>query len=143
MRKEIILGALILGLGIFVVGCNNNMESQPRYTDEDYQTEVAYQNISAKEAKEMITSGEYGIILDVRTLDEYNEGYIEGAILLPYNEIKAKAETMLYDKEEVILIYCRSGRRSKIATKELIDMGYKNVYDFGGIIDWKYELIKE
>lgn len=105
--------------------------------------EVGYQKISPEEAKEMIEKGEYGVILDVRTLDEYNEGYIEGATLLPNNEIKKKAEIILYDKEEVILVYCRSGRRSEVAAKELAVMGYINVYDFGGIIDWPYEVVKE
>lgn len=96
--------------------------------------DVAYQKISSEEAKEIINQGEYGVILDVRTLDEYNEGHIEGATLLPHNEITEKAEITLYDKEEVILVYCRSGKRSETAAKELIDMGYTNVYDFGGII---------
>lgn len=105
--------------------------------------DVAYQKISAKEAKEMMEKGEYGVILDVRTLEEYNEGHIEGATLLPNDEIKEKAEITLYDKEEVILVYCRSGRRSESAAKELIEMGYTNVYDFGGIIDWSYEIVKE
>lgn len=105
--------------------------------------DVAYQKISAKEAKEMMEKGEYGVILDVRTLEEYNEGHIEGATLLPNDEIKEKAEITLYDKEEVILVYCRSGRRSEAAAKELIEMGYTNVYDFGGIIDWSYEIVKE
>lgn len=104
---------------------------------------VGYQKISTEEAKEMMEKDEYGVILDVRTLDEYKEGHIEGAILLPINEIKEKAETTLYDKEEVILVYCRSGSRSEVAAKELIDMGYINVYDFGGIIDWPYEVVKE
>lgn len=105
--------------------------------------EVGYQKISAEEAKEMMEKDEYGVILDVRTLDEYNEGHIEGAILLSNNEIKEKAEITLYDKEEVILVYCRSGNRSEAAARELIDMGYMNVYDFGGIIDWPYGVVKE
>ena len=102
-----------------------------------------YQKISAEEAKEMMEKDEYSVILDVRTLDEYNEGHIEGAILLSNNEIKEKAEITLYDKEEVILVYCRSGSRSEAAAGELIDMGYINVYDFGGIIDWPYGVVKE
>lgn len=105
--------------------------------------DVAYQKISAKEAKDMMEKGEYGVILDVRTLEEYKEGHIEGSTLLPDNEIKEKAEITLYDKEEVILVYCRSGRRSEAAAKELIEMGYTNVYDFGGITSWPYEIVKE
>lgn len=102
-----------------------------------------YQKLTVDEAKTMIDTGEYDIILDVRSLDEYNEGHIESAILLSYNEIKQKAEATLYDKDEVILVYCRSGKRSESAAKQLIDMGYTNVYDFGGIIDWPYDVVKE
>lgn len=105
--------------------------------------DAAYEKISAQQAKEMIDKGEYGVILDVRTLEEYNEGHIEGATLLPDNEIKDKVEITLYDKEEVILVYCRSGRRSEAAAKVLVEMGYTKVYDFGGIIDWPYEVVKE
>ena len=105
--------------------------------------DVAYQKLSAKEAKEMMEKGEYGVILDVRTLEEYNEGHIAGSVLLPNDEMKDKAEVTLYDKEEVIVIYCRSGRRSEAAAKELVNMGYTNVYDFGGIVDWPYEIVKE
>lgn len=105
--------------------------------------EVKYRKITAKEAKEMIDQGENDIILDVRTIEEYNEGHIEGAVLLPNNQVRDKAEAILSNKEEVILVYCRSGRRSEGAAKELIDMGYTNVYDFGGIVNWPYEVIKE
>lgn len=105
--------------------------------------DAAYEKISAQQAKEMIDKGEYGVILDVRTLEEYNEGHIEGATLLPDNEIRNKAEITLYNKEEVILVYCRSGRRSEAAAKVLVEMGYTKVYDFGGIIDWPYEVVKE
>lgn len=79
----------------------------------------------------------------MRTLDEYNEGHIEGATLLPDNEIAEKAETILYNKEEIILVYCISGRRSEAVAKELVNMGYTHVYDFGGIINWPYEIIKK
>lgn len=103
----------------------------------------SYQKISAEEAKEMMQSGNNSVILDVRTLDEYNEGHIEGAVLLTDNELEEKAESTLPDKEATILVYCRSGRRSASAARELINMGYTNVYDFGGIIDWPYEVIKK
>lgn len=103
----------------------------------------SYQKISAEEAKEMMQADKNYIILDVRTIDEYNEGHIEGATLLPDNELEEKAESTLPDKEATILVYCRSGRRSAEATKELIKMGYTNVYDFGGIIDWTYEVVKK
>lgn len=103
----------------------------------------SYQKISSEKAMEMMQSDNNYIILDVRTLEEYNEGHIEGSVLLPDYDIKDKAETALKDKEEIVLVYCRSGSRSAAAAKELIDMSYTNVYDFGGIIDWPYEVVKE
>lgn len=101
-----------------------------------------YEKITAEEAKKLIDSGDYGIILDVRTLEEYENGHIQGAILLPYDEITTKADTVISDKDEVVLVYCRSGKRSAVASEELINLGYNKVYDFGGIIDWPYEIIK-
>lgn len=102
-----------------------------------------YQKISAEEAKEMMVLDNEYVILDVRTLEEYKEGHIEGAILLPDHELKEKAESILPDQAATILVYCRSGRRSAAVAKELIDMDYTNIYDFGGIIDWPYEIVKE
>jgi len=78
----------------------------------------------------------------VREQDEYDSGHIPGAILIPYTEIENKAEEMIPDKDELILVYCRSGRRSKIAAESLIKLGYTNVKEFGGIIDWPYEVEK-
>lgn len=102
-----------------------------------------YQKISAEEAKEMMKEDKDYVILDVRTLNEYNEGHIEGAVLLPDYEIQNQAEIVLDNKENVILVYCRSGKRSEAAAKELIEMGYTHVYDLGGIMDWPYEIVKE
>jgi rhodanese-related sulfurtransferase len=82
------------------------------------------------------------IILDVRTQEEFDEGYIANAVLLPYTEISEKAASFLPDKDQTVLIYCRAGRRSEIAARELIDMGYTKVYDFGGIQDWTDGLVK-
>ena len=101
-----------------------------------------YEQISAKEAKAIMDSGDDYIILDVREKDEYDEGHIPDAILLPYTEIEIKAETMLPDKNKQILVYCRSGRRSKIAAEALVNSGYTNIKEFGGIIDWPYEVVK-
>ena len=101
-----------------------------------------YEQISAKEAKEIMDSGDDYIILDVREKDEYDEGHIPDAILLPYTEIESKAEAMLPDKNKQILVYCRSGRRSKIAAEALVNSGYTNIKEFGGIIDWPYEVVK-
>ena len=87
----------------------------------------------------MMESVDDFILLDVRTEEEFRENRIGGAILIPDYEISARAGLELPDKDAVILIYCRSGRRSENAARELADMGYTNVYDFGGIIDWPYE----
>lgn len=101
-----------------------------------------YQQITQDEAKKILDSGEDFIILDVREQDEFDEGHIPGAILLPYTEIESKAETLLPDKNKQILVYCRSGRRSKIAAESLVKLGYTDIKEFGGIIDWKYEVEK-
>ena len=101
-----------------------------------------YEQITPEEAKKIMDSGEEHIILDTREQDEFDEGYIPGAILIPYTEIENKAEEMLPDKDKLILVYCRSGRRSKIAAESLSKLGYTNVKEFGGIIDWPYEVEK-
>ena len=99
-------------------------------------------NITAEQAKEIMDSQEDYIILDVRTQEEYDEGHIPGAIVISHEEITEKAEEMLTDKNQLILVYCRSGRRSKIAAEVLAELGYTNIKEFGGIIDWPYEVEK-
>ena len=101
---------------------------------------AVYVNITAEEAKQIMDTEEGCIILDVRTQEEYDEGHIPGAILIPNTEIEAKAEEVLTDKDQLILVYCRSGRRSKIAAEALVELGYTNIKEFGGIIDWPYEV---
>ena len=108
--------------------------------DKENDQGAVYVNITAEEAKQIMDSEEGYIILDVRTQDEYNQGHISGAILIPDTEIKAKAEEVLTDKDQLILVYCRSGRRSKIAAEALVELGYTNIKEFGGIIDWPYEV---
>ena len=100
--------------------------------------EAVYVNITAQQAKEIMDTQEGYIILDTRTQEEYDEGHIPGAILIPYDEITEKAEGILTDKDQLILVYCRSGRRSKIAAADLVKLGYTNIKEFGGIIDWPY-----
>lgn len=97
-------------------------------------------NITAGEAKEIMDSEEGYIILDVRTQEEYDQGHIPGAIVIPQDKIAEKAEQVLTDKNQLILVYCRSGRRSKLAAEALIELGYTNIKEFGGIIDWPYEV---
>lgn len=101
----------------------------------------SYMNITAQEAKEIMDTESDYVILDVRTQEEYDEGHIKDAMLIPDYEIADRAESELTDKEQLILVYCRSGRRSKNAAKQLSDMGYSNVKEFGGIIDWPYDIV--
>ena len=100
---------------------------------------AVYVNITAEKAKQIMDAEEGYIILDVRTQEEYGQGHIPGAILIPNTEIEAKAEELLTDKDQLILVYCRSGRRSKLAAEALVELGYTNIKEFGGIIDWPYE----
>ena len=101
-----------------------------------------YEQISAEKAKELMGTEKDYILLDARTEEEFDEGHIEGAILIPEYEVSTRAEKELPDKDQLILVYCRSGRRSKIAAQALVDLGYTNVKEFGGIIDWPYEIVK-
>ncbi len=108
-------------------------------SDEEANT---YEQISAEEAKAIMDSEKGFIIIDARTEEEFAEGHIKGAVLIPEYEIADRAEKELPDKNALILVYCRSGRRSKIAAEELVKLGYTNVKEFGGIIDWQYEIVK-
>ena len=101
-----------------------------------------YEQITAEQAKTIMDTEKDYVIIDARTEEEFAEGHIENAILIPEYEIKDRAEKELPDKEQLILVYCRSGRRSKIASEELVKLGYTNVKEFGGIIDWPYETVK-
>ena len=101
-----------------------------------------YEQITAEQAKTIMDTEKDYVIIDARTEEEFAEGHIENAILIPEYEIKDRAEKQLPDKEQLILVYCRSGRRSKIASEELVKLGYTNVKEFGGIIDWPYEIVK-
>ena len=103
---------------------------------------ATYDQISGAEAKALMDSESGYIIIDARTQEEYNQGHIPGAILIPEYEIADRAEKELPDKNQLILVYCRSGRRSKIAAEELAKLGYANVKEFGGIIDWEYDIVK-
>ena len=108
--------------------------------DKENDQGAVYMNITAEEAKQIMDTEEGYIILDVRTQEEYDEGHIPGAIVISHEEIAEKAEKVLTDKEQLILVYCRSGRRSKIAAETLAELGYTNIKEFGGIIDWPYEV---
>ena len=141
MSKKIILLALaIITVATVFAGC-----TQKTNTEQTEATQVnigTYYQISQDEAKRIMDEESDYIIVDAREQSEYDEGHIKGAIVIPYTEIEQKAEEMLPDKEQLILVYCRSGRRSKIAAQSLANMGYKNVKEFGGIIDWQYGIEK-
>ena len=107
--------------------------------DKENDQGAAYVSITAEEAKRIMDSEEGYIILDVRTKEEYDQGHIPGATQISHEEIADKAETVLTDKDQLLLVYCRSGRRSKLAAEALVDLGYTNIKEFGGIIDWTYE----
>ena len=114
--------------GALLVGCQDT----PASAD-------GYEQISAEAAKELMDTQTDYILLDVRTQEEYDLGHIPGAIVIPNEVISEQAEQTLTDKEQLILVYCRSGRRSKEAAQKLVDLGYTNVKEFGGIIDWPYQ----
>ncbi len=101
---------------------------------------AGYECITPQEARQIMDTQEGYVILDTRTQEEYETGHIPGAIVISHEEIKEKAEAVLPDKDQLILVYCRSGRRSKLAAQDLVDLGYTNVKEFGGIIDWPYEI---
>ena len=104
------------------------------------QQEAVYVNITPQEAKQIMDTTEGYILLDTRAQEEYDQGHIPGAIVIPHDEIEEKAEQLLPDKNQMILVYCRSGRRSKLAAESLVKLGYTNIKEFGGIIDWPYEV---
>lgn len=123
----ILIAAVILLTGCSIGGTGNS---------------ASYHQIAQEEAKEMMTKNDGHVIVDVRRQDEYDEGHIPGAVLIPNESITDKQPEQLPDLNQVILIYCRSGRRSKEASQKLADMGYTNIYEFGGINTWSGEIEK-
>ena len=128
-NKRFLIMLLTLALPFGCVGCSLG-------------NSISYDQISGAEAKSLMDSESGYIIIDARTKSEYDQGHIRGAILIPEYEIANRAKKELPDKNQLILVYCRSGRRSKIAAEELVKLGYTNVKEFGGIIDWEYEIVK-
>ncbi len=123
--------AVIVILSICVVACDKVSEEKG---------DSSFEMIDAKAAKEMMDSDKELVVVDVRTDEEYKSGHIVGAINIPVEQITAGDFGSLTDKNQTILIYCRSGNRSKVASSFLAENGYKNIYEFGGIKDWKYEI---
>ncbi len=151
---------LIIIFGVFFTSCSNsnNKDRENNYMEEEIiednlnvedsgESEYMQKNsqgfyeISQEKAKEMIDNKDVYII-DVRELNEYNDGHIENSILVPVGEVTRKIEDVVEDKNSTILVYCRSGRRSKVASLHMVSLGYENVYEFGGISTWKYGIVK-
>ncbi|MBQ2753282.1 MAG: rhodanese-like domain-containing protein [Firmicutes bacterium] len=119
---------LILALVMIFSGCSTA------------EKEVSYTQITQDEAKERMDE-EGVVILDVREQDEYDAGHIKGAVLLPVGEIEEEsAKEVIGDKDKVVLVYCRTGNRSKTASQALVDLGYTAVFEFGGISTWEYDI---
>lgn len=132
MKKLFILVVVLFAVGTF-------------FTKNMFQTNAmdnSYRQISQEEASKIMQTEKDYIILDVRSKAEYEEGHIKGAISLPNESIGAADIAELPNKEQLILVYCRSGNRSKQAAKKLADKGYTNVVEFGGISTWKGEIVK-
>lgn len=124
MKKIALTVTLVLLLMLFAAACESEQEAE-------------YIKITPEEAKEMMETMDV-IVVDVRTEEEFIQGHIEGAVLIPDYDLDKLAAEMLPDKEATILLYCRTGNRSQLSSHLLIGMGYQNVHDFGGILDWRY-----
>ncbi len=126
-------------------GGSDNVDSDSNSSNNDSSSQSnsqsnSYRQITMDEAVEIMKNESGYIILDVRRPDEYAEGHIPGAINIPNEDIGADEITELPDKAQLILVYCRSGRRSKEASEKLVKLGYTNIVEFGGILDWKGEI---
>lgn len=119
-------------------GSNGNGNGSNATTGSD--SSDSYQQVNAETAKEIMDTEDGYVILDARTQAEYDESHIPGAILIPHDTVATAAEDALPDKGQLILVYCRSGNRSKQASQALVDLGYTNVVEFGGINSWPYEV---
>jgi len=136
MKKIILLTMIIVSL--FSVACSVNDQNEAVSEPEG---EVLM--ISPEEAKENLDNDSEIILLDVRTLMEYEDEHIEGSVLLPLDELAEKASEIIPNQEKTYYVYCRSGNRSATAAQLLVDMGYKNIHDLGGIIDWPYDTVNK
>lgn len=138
LMATLLLAALLLAACAGATGDASQATAGP--TASSGESPVAESHlITPEKAKEMMDAGGEYILLDVRTQGEFDAGHIPGAILIPDFELASRAEAELPQKDAVILLYCRSGNRSASSARTLVEMGYTNVYDFGGINSWPYE----
>lgn len=140
--KAVLAVFVLLGFFGFYINHAANAES----VSKNSVNSSAYTNISPQQAKFIMDNDAYDcIIIDVRSLEEYTSGHIQNAVSLPNELIQAESpqiNAVLPDKEQAVLVYCRSGKRSKQASDKLVALGYTHIYDIGGIIDWPYEVVK-
>ena len=135
------IAGLISILGISCGKTGSEKQTMKMSKEVKNEKKAEYKKITSDEAKN-IMSTQSAIVVDVRSLEEYNEGHIPNAISVPLETIENEAEAKLKNKNDLILVYCRSGRRSREAALKLIEKGYTNVIDFGGIQDWNGEVVK-
>ena len=130
-------GMLLLSCLLLLTGCSSGGQIMdgPDMVN-------SYQQIDQETAKRMMEQDDGHVVVDVRRFDEYESGHIPGAICIPNEEIGDAQPEELPDRRQIILICCRSGRRSKEASEKLFNMGYLNIYEFGGIIDWTGEIVQ-
>ena len=141
-RRMIIIGmTLTVALCLAIIGCGRQSKANNSEID-NKDEENSYKSISMSEAEDMMKNEKDYIILDVRTAEEYKEGHIPNAINVANETIGEDEIAELPDKEQLIMVYCRSGRRSKQAASKLVKLGYSNIVEIGGIIDWKGDIEK-
>lgn len=130
MKYSLIVVAVVVVVAFLLLGGKGSKDG------------ASFQKISQEDAWKLMNSDDFaGVVLDVRTKSEYDAGHIPGAICVPNETIADKEPAALKDKNQTILVYCRSGARSKAACKKLANMGYTDIRDFGGIMTWKYEVV--
>ena len=134
---------LLVCLMIFLAGCSQTKAEETSNAKEDTDVSIAYTQITQDQAKGMMAEDDGHVVVDVRRQDEYDAGHIPGAILIPNESIETERPEELPDLNQIILIYCRSGNRSKQAAGKLAEMGYTNIYEFGGINTWTGEIVTE
>ncbi len=139
MRKRFCF-LLLAAAAILLAGCSSSGQVMD---GDDMIRQAAYSQITPEEALEMMEKDDGHVIIDVRTQEEYDEGHIPDAVLIPNETIASEPPAELPDKDQIILIYCRRGNRSKDASQKLADMGYTNIYEFGGIETWEGEVVTE
>lgn len=128
---------IVVAMALVLTGCG---KAEEEGLDPQVGLEAEYRSITAEEAKALMVEG--NLIVDVRTKEEYDQGHIEGALRVGVDTITGGTFEAFQDINQVILVYCRSGNRSATAAEALIEAGYTGVYDFGGILDWPYEIVK-